>query len=115
MFGYRGTSTSRIAELAGVPQPHVYANFTAKRDLFLACVSRAGEALTQAASARNDEVPDPLHVEQRLLLQAFASLDDPELGKDLRQLLMGFHKQLGQRRLEQIMAQASMLALEAGE
>ena len=35
--GYAGTSTSMIAERAGIRQPYIYALFENKRDLFLAC------------------------------------------------------------------------------
>lgn len=40
LFGYHGASTSAIAARAGVPQPHVYASFATKRELFLACCVR---------------------------------------------------------------------------
>lgn len=36
-YGYAGTSTSMIAERAGIRQPYIYALFENKRDLFLAC------------------------------------------------------------------------------
>lgn len=36
-FGYAGTSTSMIAERAGIRQPYIYALFENKRHLFLSC------------------------------------------------------------------------------
>lgn len=36
-WGYSGTSTSMIAERAGIQQPYIYALFENKRALFLAC------------------------------------------------------------------------------
>ena len=36
LFGFHGASTARIAARAGVPQPHVYAHFATKQELFLA-------------------------------------------------------------------------------
>lgn len=36
-YGYAGTSTSMIAERAGIRQPYIYALFENKRDLFLSC------------------------------------------------------------------------------
>lgn len=39
-LGYHGASTASIGRQAEVPQPHIYANFTTKQALFLACVSR---------------------------------------------------------------------------
>lgn len=38
-YGYAGTSTSMIAERAGIRQPYIYALFENKRDLFLSCHS----------------------------------------------------------------------------
>jgi AcrR family transcriptional regulator len=36
-YGYAGTSTSMIADRAGIRQPYIYALFENKRALFLAC------------------------------------------------------------------------------
>ncbi|UOR03046.1 TetR/AcrR family transcriptional regulator [Leucobacter allii] len=46
LFGYHGASTAGIAARADVPQPHVYASFATKHELFLACVAAAAEELT---------------------------------------------------------------------
>ncbi|QIM18414.1 helix-turn-helix transcriptional regulator [Leucobacter coleopterorum] len=40
LYGYQGASTSAIAVRAEVPQPHVYANFATKQELFLECFLR---------------------------------------------------------------------------
>ncbi|MFC6233624.1 TetR/AcrR family transcriptional regulator [Leucobacter soli] len=53
--GYRGASTVAIAASAGVPQPHVYASFRTKRELFLACVERALTPLIRANSGDPDQ------------------------------------------------------------
>lgn len=45
LFGYHGAVTAAIAQRADVPQPHVYANFTGKQELFLACLAVASERL----------------------------------------------------------------------
>lgn len=37
LYGYAGTSTSMIANRAGIRQPYIYALFENKRALFLAC------------------------------------------------------------------------------
>ena len=36
-FGFAGTTTSMIADRAGIRQPYIYALFENKRDLFLTC------------------------------------------------------------------------------
>lgn len=36
-YGYAGTSTSMIADRAGIRQPYIYALFENKRELFLTC------------------------------------------------------------------------------
>jgi AcrR family transcriptional regulator len=43
--GYEGTSTSVIAERAGIQQPYIYAIFTNKSELFLACHEALNERL----------------------------------------------------------------------
>lgn len=70
--GLRGTATSHIAERADVPQPHIYSSFSTKQELFLACLSRAVDALTVSSLAPrcgappevvlpvNQQVPDDL-------------------------------------------------------
>ncbi|RZT61021.1 TetR/AcrR family transcriptional regulator [Leucobacter luti] len=45
LSGYHGTATARIAKRADVPQPHVYANFRTKQELFLACLELAAAGL----------------------------------------------------------------------
>ncbi|GAA1792490.1 TetR/AcrR family transcriptional regulator [Leucobacter iarius] len=45
LFGYHGASTAGIAARAEVPQPHVYASFPSKGELFLAVVRRVAERL----------------------------------------------------------------------
>lgn len=46
MYGFHGASTSDIARLAEVPQPHVYQHFSSKSALFLSCVEVAVARLT---------------------------------------------------------------------
>jgi AcrR family transcriptional regulator len=67
LFGYHGASTSSIAARADVPQPHVYANFETKQQLFLACFERLGEQL----SVRPSEAPSESLL--RFLYQSVAS------------------------------------------
>lgn len=43
--GYAGARTATIASKAGIPQPHVYANFLSKRELFLTALRKAVDSL----------------------------------------------------------------------
>ncbi|MBK0419087.1 TetR/AcrR family transcriptional regulator [Leucobacter sp. CSA1] len=84
LFGYHGASTASIAARADVPQPHVYASFRAKRDLFVACF----QASREAALERHG-VDLSLH-QRRVIYQAVAALGDPALhdalAEDLHEL-----------------------------
>lgn len=82
LYGYHGTSTGRIAARADVPQPHLYASFSSKRALMLACVADVVErlfALTEVSDASREDV--------LLLMQAIAVLPDPEVGSEISPLL----------------------------
>lgn len=112
LFGYSGTSTASIAARAEVPQPHVYASFSAKRELFLACASRACETVVQkcsgapAAFACADEVgsigaSDAAQTDSEflrallMLLQAFSAVRDTELRVELAPRLRELRGSLG--------------------
>jgi len=56
LFGYHGASTAAIAARADVPQPHVYASFETKRELFLACLDAA---CARSGAARPDDAATP--------------------------------------------------------
>ncbi len=88
-LGYRGASTTAIAAIAEVPQPHVYTNFRTKQELFLGCVDRAASALQGGAST---EDPEAL---ARLVLQAVAALGEGTLRPELEPLLTRLQESLG--------------------
>lgn len=133
LFGYAGAQTSAIATRAGVSQPNVYANFTSKRDLFLACVrellaAAGGEqqslssttiAETVLSTVRSPKTPlapssaAPLTDEHLLLLyQAIAAAREPALAPELAGLLGEIHATLGMNALaEALLAAATMLAV----
>ena len=58
-YGYAGTSTSMIAERAGIRQPYIYALFENKRDLFLSCHTVLNEHILKTFSevARPEDSP----------------------------------------------------------
>ncbi len=92
--GFHGASTSTIAELAEVPQPHVYANFTTKQELFLACGQRVLELL--ADNAADDEEETRLSA---FLLQCLAASHEPKLQPALSDLLDRANGALGEARI----------------
>lgn len=85
LFGYHGASTSGIAARAGVPQPHVYASFKTKQELFLDCLQHAlsGPAVGGEPTAA------------LILFQAVAVAGDPSLSEQLRPLLSSLREARG--------------------
>jgi AcrR family transcriptional regulator len=97
--GYHGTSTEAIAREAGISQPYLFRLFKTKRELFVACVDRCFDQVTEvfreAAAGASDE--SPLHAmghayEHRLLpdrhsllfqMQAY-STSEPEIRAHVR-------------------------------
>lgn len=73
LLGYSGTSTAAIAARADVPQPHVYANFSTKQELFLACFERVANLVQTAPTASH----------ARFLYQAVAAVGDEQLSAEL--------------------------------
>ena len=103
-LGYQGAGTASIAALAEVPQPHVYASFATKAELFLACVERG------CAMAVDD--PDEIsEVTARLLLQAFAAAQLDELAPDLTEMLGLLAETLGERILAAALGRAAIAQL----
>lgn len=76
-YGFHGTSTELIGRHADVPQPHLYANFVSKQELFVTCVETV---VTRAV----DCAPElPVDEECRLIFQAFAAARTAELSEHL--------------------------------
>lgn len=111
LYGYHGTSTARIAARAGVPQPHVYANFSGKAQLFFACLAWAAELLA------SDPIDDELGAIATLLMyQAIATVNDPDHGDQIRAFLASAGLLESDRRNTLVLAAAELLtraALEA--
>ncbi|WP_336650897.1 MULTISPECIES: TetR/AcrR family transcriptional regulator [unclassified Leucobacter] len=109
LFGYHGASTSSIAARAQVPQPHVYANFETKQQLFLACFDRVCDALL----AEHRE-PDSEGI-QRFLFQAVSAAADPVLRFALLGSLLELRDALGDSEFDALLAAGahSMLRTDA--
>lgn len=108
LFGFHGASTAAIAARAGVPQPHVYANFPNKHALFVeTCAAAAHIVRTHPDdSAATDQLrgsepstsEDARTSAQRAVLQAISAVAIPELRDDLLSLLVPLRNGLGMER-----------------
>ncbi|MBS3181337.1 TetR family transcriptional regulator [Leucobacter manosquensis] len=110
LFGFHGASTAAIAARAGVPQPHVYANFPNKHALFVeTCAAAAHIVRTHPDdSAATDQLQlhgsepltsgDSRTSAQRAVLQAISAVAIPELRDDLLSLLVPLRNGLGMER-----------------
>lgn len=108
LFGYHGASTAAIAERAEVPQPHVYANFTTKQALFLACFELARDGVIESPA------PDAGKRRERMIYQAVAALGDPSLRETVGLPLSELRAALGDG-FEVVLAAAADSLLEHGE
>ena len=95
--GYHGASTGAIAELAGVPQPHVYASFANKHALFLACAERAFSSAAREGRGADAE----------FVLQALAASRDPLLSDPLRALLAVLRTRIGEDAFAKLLSAAA--------
>lgn len=92
--GYHGASTAAIAALAEVPQPHIYANFRTKQELFLDCARKVIDDLTRPSDNRlSSETATAVHAD--FLLQCLAASREPLLQPELQDLLHGLSDKLG--------------------
>lgn len=102
--GYHGAGTASIAALAEVPQPHVYASFRTKGELFLACVTQVCEGI----AATPAPVPDD---DARLLLQALSAARDEQLSAQLAPLLRGLRSQTTEEAFAALLERAAKAQL----
>ena len=79
MQGYDGTSTSMIADRAGIQQPYIYALFENKRHLFLACHDELIDRIL-ATFANAVEEEDSSHERIRKMGIAYIGLLDDDDG-----------------------------------
>jgi AcrR family transcriptional regulator len=99
--GYANVGTADLAKAAGVSEPALYRYFSSKRDLFVACLSSAGDRLVELWQRMAAEVDDPLEILRsialgyydharsrsdfmRLQFRALAESDNPEVQEALR-------------------------------
>lgn len=90
LYGFHGASTAAIARRADVPQPHVYASFRTKLDLFIVCFGRAASRLSGVPSSLD------IAVVQRFLFQAYAAAATPQVSQSLGTELLELRNALGE-------------------
>lgn len=114
--GYHGASTSAIGALAGVPQPHLYANFRTKKDLFLACASRSVEHLIYAESRGTSEVGEhSAHLlYARMIFQAHAAVAETDLRAPIVELLQQLQGSLGEDAINALLVEAATSMIRTG-
>lgn len=131
--GYRGASTTVIAQAAEVPQPHVYANFSTKQQLFVSCLERAIELINvewetlepnenarnraeDAALTRRYDIGHGGETQLRdacaaLLYQAVAALGDDSIASEIRELLVPLHTEHSEL-LDKLLCRGAHLLLQ---
>jgi TetR/AcrR family transcriptional regulator len=75
-YGYRGTTTARIAAEAGVSEPIIYRHFRNKRKLFIALIDRVGEEVFRNWQDATAHAASPLEKLQVLLDRNPATADE---------------------------------------
>lgn len=95
--GYHGASTAAIAALADVPQPHVYASFSTKQELFLTCWERVYDEVLQ-------KVGDVPTLTAAFFLQATSVVHSPDFAQTLvHGDLIELRTVLGSSRLQKLL------------
>lgn len=118
LFGYHGASTSSIAERAGVPQPHVYANFGSKKDLFVACLGSViddTELLALSFKAETSSTAEEVNPRcarfSLFIFQATASVQSTEVRETVAPLLHKLAEILGAELFERSLVLGGRLLL----
>lgn len=108
--GFHGASTAAIAELADVPQPHVYASFSTKQALFLECGNEAAQRL--AVRDLSGVLQAPLDEELRVLgcflFQSLACAQEPKLQPELGDLLRQMLAHHGDQQISRLVAMVAV-------
>ncbi len=86
-YGYRGTTTARIAAEAGVTEPVIYRHFKTKQDLFIALIDKVGDEVLSNWRKATAALDNPLE-KLRVVLYQNPATADPRT-RDIYRLL--FH------------------------
>ncbi|MGO1538586.1 MAG: TetR/AcrR family transcriptional regulator [Leucobacter sp.] len=112
LSGFYGASTTAIARRAGVPQPHLYANFATKLQLFAACCDQVASEFSGASSGGED--PPQSHAHATFVLQAVSVLHDGDLRPSAAALVTAVRSVVGEHGLSRLLMDAAEELL-AGE
>lgn len=131
LFGFHGAATASIAARAGVPQPHVYANFSNKHELFRESCRAAIELILAQSSAvdgARTDVPleragdrsdagdtrsrNALGAAHRVVAQALAVLNIDELRAPLLEILTTFRDVWGRTEFHHAYGSVGVAVLE---
>lgn len=74
-YGYRGTTTAKIAAESGVSEPIIYRHFKNKQDLFIALIEKVGDDVLNNWQEATREARTPLEKLQTLLYRNPATSD----------------------------------------
>ena len=74
-YGYRGTTTAKIAAEAGVSEPIIYRHFRNKQELFVALIDKVGDEVMNNWKQATRETRSPLEKLQSLLYRNPATAD----------------------------------------
>ena len=123
-YGYRGTTTARLAEQAGITEPILYRHFDNKQDLFVKLIDHVGQEVIDAWQETLSSIDDPderlrtllganpaTHARgrgvYRVIFQAMTELDSDDteesrrIGKSIRKHLTKLHEFI-EKELEQL-------------
>jgi TetR/AcrR family transcriptional regulator len=79
-YGYKGTTTARLAKAAGVTEPVLYKHFASKRDLFVALLEQVGREVMREWRRAIAPLDSPLE-QLRVLLRMNPAIADPRAGQ----------------------------------
>ncbi|MBN2560232.1 MAG: TetR/AcrR family transcriptional regulator [Phycisphaerae bacterium] len=77
-YGYKGTTTARLAKAAGVTQPVLYQHFASKHDLFVALLDQVGKEVLREWRKATAPLKSPLD-QLRILLRLNPAIANPRM------------------------------------
>lgn len=98
-FGYRGTTTAKIAAEAGISEPIIYRHFKTKRDLFMALIEKVADDVLANWQHATSQARSPLEKLQVLLFRNPAT-SEPRT-RAVYQLLFHASTEVSDRKIRQ--------------
>jgi len=98
-YGYRGTTTAKIAEEAGISEPIIYRHFKNKRDLFIALIEKVADEVLANWQQATQQARTPLE-KLSILLYHNPATSDPNT-RAVYQLLFHASTEVSDRTIRQ--------------